>query len=180
MLCAWISETDPSTNYFIVTHMEGNSMIDRLFKGRGKGQWIYQFHGPYHDSTAVCLSWYRPPPHISDSYMICIEDQNLISCCGLNKQIPTKDCQQPEQYLWLKHEVWKIFSLENFTGYINGAPLPQYRRLHCTANYGPEAQNPIYAPTWIKGPGNILWLKSNWTGTLPLGILQDILMVPTT
>ena len=34
--------------YIIVTDMEGNLMIYRLPKGRG----------PYHDTRAVCLSWY--------------------------------------------------------------------------------------------------------------------------
>ena len=46
--------------------MEGNIRIYRLPKGCGTDQWKcyclswrrgkYQFHGPYHDPRAVCLS----------------------------------------------------------------------------------------------------------------------------
>ena len=53
-------------NYIIVTSMEGNIRIYRLPKGRSTEQWKlycssqrrgkYQFHGPYQEPRAVCLS----------------------------------------------------------------------------------------------------------------------------
>ena len=84
----WHKSIKKTTNYIIVTDMEGNIRIDRLPKGRGTDQWkwyclsrncprvVVRTSGndiawacgsgniistsPYHDPWAVCLSWYCP------------------------------------------------------------------------------------------------------------------------
>jgi len=40
--------------YIIVTDMEGTDQWKEYCSSRRRGK--YQFHGPYHDSRAVCLS----------------------------------------------------------------------------------------------------------------------------
>jgi len=58
------------TIYIIVTDMEGNMRIYRLPKSHGTDHWKwycpnqrrgkYRFHGPCHDTRAVCISLYCP------------------------------------------------------------------------------------------------------------------------